>query len=315
MDCGVDDNGRGPTFAPGLAQDLLAVFISHSHLDHVGGIPSLVKAGFKGPFLMSGETENYLKGLYPGLLPSLAIKAIEPGVALTVGRELTVDSGKAGHCIGSLWFDIRFRGKRIVFTGDYLEDSPYLCDPIRHRKADIAIIDGSYWHKDVPPLAANLLRLKSLVAKYNGNVLLPVSGNGRGIIVREMLEDWGYETIVRGGLFRENLKAWLKPTSSRSGEKLKGTGQPVVFTDKDFQNPDTRALVENNPDKALILSGSVDDGSVAASYLLNRPHTFQIFFNSHASEGEIKNLLANNAFDKHVLFASKKTLFPTNISF
>src|ERR1700722_7780834 len=41
------------------AREIAAVFITHSHLDHIGRLPSLVRAGFSGKIYSTSATKDF----------------------------------------------------------------------------------------------------------------------------------------------------------------------------------------------------------------------------------------------------------------
>lgn len=67
LDCGIMKNTQKtpPNITFNHIEKLAAVFISHSHIDHVGALPILQNMGYTGPILMSHTTAQQLPLLIP----------------------------------------------------------------------------------------------------------------------------------------------------------------------------------------------------------------------------------------------------------
>ncbi len=145
VDCGLHQGGHyaeKENFEP-FAYDataVKAVFITHSHLDHIGRLPSLVKAGFRGIIYSTGATKDFAELMLldsEHLLASEALREHRPPLytgedikeVMALWRGLSyhepVDVGgfhaelfDAGHILGSAIVKITAEGKTIVFSGD-----------------------------------------------------------------------------------------------------------------------------------------------------------------------------------------------------
>src|SRR3989344_5157109 len=144
------------------------LLVTHSHIDHIGRIPKLVRDGFKGEILSTPETkelsslmlEDSLKILeeearQDGLLPLYEKEDMEKSLSLWntlpyhTSQELkggfTVYFKDVGHILGSAIIEITYNGKKIVFTGDLGNSpSPLLKDTEDVLDADYMVMESVY---------------------------------------------------------------------------------------------------------------------------------------------------------------------------
>ena len=187
LDCGLYQGHRKEAFEknrnlPFDARKLSACVLSHAHIDHSGNLPSLVKAGFRGPIFTTPATRDlcdimladsaYLqesdvkfvnkRRMAEGKRPfePLYTRADVPPVMermqpLPYGRKQEVVPGvtatlhDAGHILGSALVALDFvedgRKRRLVFTGDLGRSGmPILRDPDPVAGADVLITESTY---------------------------------------------------------------------------------------------------------------------------------------------------------------------------
>jgi len=159
-----------------------AVILSHSHIDHSGRIPFLVKSGFTGKiytqkasrdlcrimlndagYLNEREAEwenkkRLRKGLEP-IEPYFTVKdaqqamtqfkGIEYEVTQNLSAGITFRFNDAGHILGSsiveIWLTENNITKKIVFSGDIgYPDRPLLHDPAIIKNADLVLLESTY---------------------------------------------------------------------------------------------------------------------------------------------------------------------------
>ena len=152
---------------PYEASEIDILFISHSHIDHIGRIPKIISEGFKGKIistaptrdltevmladtahLLSRDVENGLDKIYT---PENIKTAMGLWETLDYGEKLNYENGfqfsykDAGHILGSGMLEIVYNGKKIVFTGDLGNSpSPLLPDTERITDADYLIMESVY---------------------------------------------------------------------------------------------------------------------------------------------------------------------------
>jgi metallo-beta-lactamase family protein len=139
-----------------------ALIVTHVHIDHVGRIPYLLDAGFKGPIYCSRPTAELLpimledamklgitrnKRLIKEFLSDLSnlIRPIGYGHWEKLDGGVEIRMTPAGHVLGSAVVDVEFKGERFVFSGDIGSHStPLLNEPISPDKADMLVLESTY---------------------------------------------------------------------------------------------------------------------------------------------------------------------------
>ncbi|MBF6616227.1 MAG: MBL fold metallo-hydrolase [Candidimonas sp.] len=219
IDCGLfqgaETNASGTTgqgsldieFPLGTVRALIA---THVHIDHVGRIPYLLAAGFKGPILCSEPSAKLLPIVLEDAFKlgvsrdqkqvERYIKLIEQRIiALPYKTWFTLHDSKdlrcrvrlqrAGHILGSAYveFDIAYPAtgaqKRIVFSGDLgAPNAPLLRPPVAPERADILVLESTYGdrlHEDRNTRRQRLEAVIEQALQDQGTVLIPAFSIGR----------------------------------------------------------------------------------------------------------------------------------------
>lgn len=213
IDCGMFQGAESSSVEPGVSpidfdiSNVRALVVTHCHIDHVGRIPYLMAAGFKGPIYASEATAQ--------LLPLVLEDALKIGVTRDVSlinnflrllkKQLvavpyhiwfTLDDvagvqaklHRAGHILGSAYVEFalgsQLRGsKRVVFSGDLgAPYSPLLPAPRSPYRCDELVIESTYGDKCHEGRRTRRKRLQSTIERClvnKGTVLIPAFSIGR----------------------------------------------------------------------------------------------------------------------------------------
>jgi metallo-beta-lactamase family protein len=144
-----------------------AVFVTHSHLDHVGLLPKLEKDGFQGKIYSTDPTRDCAELILldsEHILGKEAEREAKPplyveaditrlmrqwhGVPyhqpVTVGP-FTVTLFDAGHILGSASIQVEAEGKRIIFSGDLGNTPAPIIQPTEYfSSADYCLVESAY---------------------------------------------------------------------------------------------------------------------------------------------------------------------------
>lgn len=216
LDCGMyqgrDEELNTEEFETNPA-DIDYLLLSHSHIDHSGRIPLLVKKGFKGTIYCSKPTYDLCEIM---LLDSAHIqeteaewknrkamrqgrkltepmytqndaaesfqyfKPVQYGQIINIEEGLTVRFNDAGHILGSaiieMCFDDGGKSMKLVYSGDLgMREKPLLKDPTVIEKADYVIMEATYGNRVHDNIEQ---RTEELI-----NIILKTAKRGGNIII------------------------------------------------------------------------------------------------------------------------------------
>lgn len=304
IDCGLFQGAETSAGKAGASQlsiefpveHIVALVVTHVHIDHVGRIPWLMAAGFEGPIYCSEPSAK--------LLPLVLEDAIKMGITrdrqmvervlkkitsrivpLNYSRWHSVENSSAhplsiklkpaGHILGSAYVEIR-AGKgeaqrKVVFSGDLgAPFSPLLSAPRSPYSADIVVIESTYGDREHSGRKERRQQLKTALEKAlqdKGVVLIPAFSIGRTQAILYELESLIHqnkERWVRKGLPWEDLEIILdSPLAIRLTQTYR---QLSEHWDKEAQR---RLRQQRKPlgFEQLTLIESHKDHQAAVSYL------------------------------------------------
>jgi metallo-beta-lactamase family protein len=209
---------------------LKALLLTHTHIDHVGRLPYLLAAGYKGPILCSEPSAKLL----PLVLEDAFRLTISDDnrqvqqyldqvgkriVALPYNHWFTLVDGpelkarirlqRAGHILGSAYVecDLRYpatgQQTRVVFSGDLgAPYAPLLAAPKPPYQADILVLESTYGDRLHQDRRNRRQRLKAVIdqaLRDNGSVLIPAFSVGRTQELLYELEDIIHQSLSQQG--------------------------------------------------------------------------------------------------------------------
>lgn len=218
IDCGMEQglradehNHRPFPFEP---KSIDALFVTHSHIDHVGLIPKLVRDGFAGDIYSTSETREISALLLADAAkisshdnnPLYTFEDVER--AFKRWREvkyheplaiygLRAEFLNAGHILGSAMVRFTLDGKSMLFTGD-VGNSPSMLLPDVERVAglDYLLMESVYGdrnHEDKAEREEKFERIVSDSIERGGTLLIPAFSLERTqeilLLLDEMFEE------------------------------------------------------------------------------------------------------------------------------
>ena len=223
MDCGVNVAASGQDAFPHLEapelriEELDAVILSHSHMDHCGFIPYLFKYGYRGPVYCTKPTRDvsalqlldYVKIMRgEGNDPIFTSKEVEEmvkhiicldyGEVTDITPDVRITLYNAGHILGSAMVHLHVGNglHNLLYTGDMKYGRTRLLEPAATHfpRLETLMIESTYGSKDdvLPPRKECENMIADIITKTlkdRGRVLLPVLGSGRAQEVLLVLDD------------------------------------------------------------------------------------------------------------------------------
>lgn len=191
-----------------------ALIVTHAHIDHIGRIPWLLAAGFRGPIYATPASAELIPlMLEDGLKLQLGLnrqqiqqilhavkQRLRPlgyGKWLTLSAQSNTEASlelrlqPAGHILGSAYVEIRLAsGEVVVFSGDLgPSNTPLLPDPQPPERADYLLIESTYGNRNHDDVAGRVETLRKIIQRSlanGGTILIPAFSIGR---TQELLFD------------------------------------------------------------------------------------------------------------------------------
>ncbi len=231
LDYGIKQTEKEPIFPP-IINYFDAIFLSHSHLDHCGALPILIKN--RNVPIFSLEINKYLTNLllidtlkiakeenYSLPFSKKDIKQTEKCFAAINYREtlifedIEIKFFDAGHIPGSAMIFLKYDKNSILYTGDFNYNDTRLvkgCDK-EIPKPKILIIESTYSYKDHPDREKEEKRFCEEIKKVlenNGIVLISAFAISRAQEIMLILKEHLNKKFYLDGLAKQVSKLFLK---------------------------------------------------------------------------------------------------------
>ncbi len=184
------------------------VLLTHGHLDHVGYLPRLINAGFKGKIygtdptldiaeiilkdsakIQEEEAEKANKQSYSKhdpAKPLYTLKDVDNTIShfstikanewIDFGNDIKVRYQPNGHILGSCFIEVHIGTKKLVFSGDVgQQDDLLMFPPARPQEADVLFVESTYGdrlHSD-EDIKENLKKVILETIAKGGSVIIP----------------------------------------------------------------------------------------------------------------------------------------------
>ncbi len=243
VDCGLKQETpvKFPDFTDIGREQIDGVFITHAHMDHLGGLPYL-------------ERKNYLKKdakiyatyptsalaeilLYDGLkLHKIECNELDRGqkfnekdVEAVLNRfknldygehsinDLKVRLGSNSHLLGSTWISITHRGNNLLFSGDLGGRSGHLKEIEEPPRSNNLFIESTYGdtlqHPSLSDARKKLFQVLLESVKSGKPVLVPSFAVGRSQEILQILREREHELpdeteVIYDGMVADSMKVY-----------------------------------------------------------------------------------------------------------
>jgi hypothetical protein len=222
LDCGINVASEEEAYphleAPEFdINELDAVIVTHSHLDHSGFVPYLYKFGFRGPVYCTAPTRDVMCLLLLDYIKIMRSERKEPiftadDVKEMVKHTICLDFEEvtditpdmrltlynSGHILGSAMAHLHIGNglHNLVYSSDLKFARTHLLDAAATSfpRLETLIIESTYGGKDnvLPPQKEEDIQLSNIITgtiKRGGKVLIPTLGSGRAQEIMLMIDD------------------------------------------------------------------------------------------------------------------------------
>ncbi|MEK7151538.1 MAG: MBL fold metallo-hydrolase [Patescibacteria group bacterium] len=288
VDCGLN---QGSKYAEDLnyqpfkydPAEISCVFITHSHIDHIGRLPKLYKDGFRGKVYTTSATLDLMAVALPDNMKQITeeakamgheplfkqedldglislVEGVNYGEMIELG-DISVIFHDAGHILGSAIVEIRWKenSRKIYFSGDLGNPpTPLLPATERVNDADYIVVESAYGDRVHENREERREKLTSIIIdtiKRGGVLMIPSFAVER---TQELLYELNGLFSASGG---NEKKIPQVPVFVDSPLAIKMTA--VYRKHSDYFNKKTAYLIESGDDifnfSGLQMTATADD--------------------------------------------------------
>lgn len=217
VDCGIAQGREASRWVfPPEAAEVDAVLLTHGHQDHIGSLPALLEAGYRGPIYATAATlevarisledsldmnridERDIKRFLHDFNQLARMVPYDRPIEPMRDRGITARFVEAGHILGSASIDLQSERSRIILSGDLgRPDSPILLDPCTswgsERPVDLVVCECTYGNRDhahdAESIKSELREVITATVRRRGKVLIPAFAIGRTQVLLYFLND------------------------------------------------------------------------------------------------------------------------------